>query len=59
MGAIENKTVEEVKKEPYNLPPGFVWSNVDINDDAQAQELYDLLKKNYVEDEDEMFRFEY
>lgn len=38
---------------------GFEWSNVDINDDVQADELYTLLKMNYVEDEDNMFRFEY
>jgi hypothetical protein len=25
------KTVDEVKKEPYNLPAGFVWDDVDIS----------------------------
>jgi glycylpeptide N-tetradecanoyltransferase len=37
------KTVAEVKKDPYNLPPGFVWADVDINDKEQAKEVYELL----------------
>lgn len=53
------KTVEEVKKDPYNLPPGFVWADVDINDREEAKEVYELLTQNYVEDDDNMFRFDY
>lgn len=26
----KEKTVEEVKQDPYNLPAGFTWSDVDI-----------------------------
>jgi glycylpeptide N-tetradecanoyltransferase len=37
------KTVADVKQEPYTLPAGYYWSDVDINDDAQAKEVYDLL----------------
>jgi Myristoyl-CoA:protein N-myristoyltransferase, N-terminal domain len=25
------KTVDEVKQEPYNLPGGFVWADIDIS----------------------------
>lgn len=25
------KTVEEVKQDPYNLPAGFVWADIDIS----------------------------
>lgn len=57
--AIENKRVEEIKEEPYNLPAGFTWCNLDLADDAVAQEMYDLLVQNYVEDDDAMFRFDY
>ena len=32
---------------------------MDLNDDAVANEIYDLLVRNYVADEDEMFRFDY
>jgi glycylpeptide N-tetradecanoyltransferase len=53
------KTVEQIKDTPYNLPQGFVWSNVDISDPAQAHEVYELLTRNYVEDDDNMFRFDY
>ena len=53
------KTVADVKQEPYTLPAGYYWSDVDINDDAQAKEVYDLLTQNYVEDDDNMFRFDY
>ena len=55
----EVKTVDQVKDKPFNLPEGFVWSVVDIMDDEQAKEVYDLLTQNYVEDDDNMFRFDY
>ena len=53
------KTVEDVKPEPYSLPAGYHWADVDINDRAQAEEVYNLLTQNYVEDDDNMFRFDY
>jgi glycylpeptide N-tetradecanoyltransferase len=53
------KTVTDVKPEPYVLPPGYYWSDVDINDPVQADEVYKLLTQNYVEDDDNMFRFDY
>ena len=28
----DHKTVEMIKKEPYNLPEGFYWDVVDIKD---------------------------
>lgn len=31
-GPIETKKVDEVKKEPYNLPNQFEWINVDLTD---------------------------
>ena len=41
----------DVPTEPYNLPSPFEWSDIDIEDDTQLQEVYSLLKNNYVEDE--------
>ena len=38
---------------------GFEWSTVDIMDADQLEELYQLLNQNYVEDDDNMFRFDY
>jgi len=59
-GAIDReKTVEEVRKEPYGLPRGFEWASMNVNDPAQIQEVYQLLTENYVEDDDNMFRFDY
>lgn len=58
-GPIEVKTVADVSKTPYPLPTGFEWSNVDLLDTAQSSEVYKLLTENYVEDDDNMFRFDY
>ncbi|KAL8430629.1 hypothetical protein ACSSS7_005801 [Eimeria intestinalis] len=50
-GPIDStKTVEDVRKEPYKLPSGFVWTECD---------LYQLLSMHYVEDDDNLFRFNY
>ena len=55
MGPMEpDKT--EVREEPYSLPEKFTWEEVDVTDDTQIAELYELLNENYVEDEDNMFR---
>jgi glycylpeptide N-tetradecanoyltransferase len=51
-----SKTVADVRQEPYNLPPGFEWSNCDMGDDAVVKEVFNLLTHNYVEDDDAMFR---
>ena len=56
---IEVKTVADVSQEPYALPAQYSWDNLDLNDDDVAQEVYDLLVQNYVEDSDAMFRFDY
>lgn len=53
------KTVSDVKDKPFNLPAGFEWSDIDISDKEQAKEVYELLTQNYVEDDDNMFRFDY
>lgn len=58
-GPIEHKKLEDVRAEPYNLPKEYEWSNVDIEDAQQVQEVYELLYDNYVEDDDATFRFKY
>lgn len=58
--AIEpNKEPDQVRAEPYNLPEGFLWDTLEIDNDSILKELYTLLNENYVEDEDAMFRFDY
>jgi glycylpeptide N-tetradecanoyltransferase len=49
----------EVRLEPYSLSDKFTWDELDLTDEAQIGELYSLLNENYVEDEDNMFRFDY
>ncbi|KAJ1373455.1 glycylpeptide N-tetradecanoyltransferase [Parelaphostrongylus tenuis] len=51
--------LDKIRSEPYSMPESFVWSDVDLNDEKQLQELYTLLTENYVEDDDNMFRFDY
>lgn len=56
---VPNKSKDELRQDPYNMPKGFEWSDVDVSDPAQRTEVYDLLAQNYVEDDDCMFRFDY
>ena len=51
--------MKDVSKDPIRLPPGFEWSNIDLKDDKQAHEVYELLRDNYVEDSEHTFRFDY
>ena len=54
-----NKTKEEIKSDPFSLPDGFKWDDLDLNNHDELMELYTLLNENYVEDDDNMFRFDY
>ena len=58
-GEIEKGKVDEVRKEPYNLPTGYSWSDIDLENEEQLNEVYELLRDHYVEDSDHMFRFDY
>ncbi|KAI1331411.1 acyl-CoA N-acyltransferase [Xylariaceae sp. FL0255] len=53
------KTVDEIDKEPAPLVAGFEWSTIDLLDDAQLKEVWELLNGHYVEDDEAMFRFNY
>ncbi|KAL1921853.1 uncharacterized protein VTP21DRAFT_10495 [Calcarisporiella thermophila] len=60
MGPIEPDVPhDQIRKDPYPLPASFEWCEIDINNDNEIQELYELLTNNYVEDDDAMFRFDY
>ena len=58
-GPLRHQTVEGTRKEPYPLPPGFNWCELDVNDEEVLDSVYKLLNRNYVEDDDNMFRFDY
>ncbi|KTW31628.1 hypothetical protein T552_00267 [Pneumocystis carinii B80] len=55
----DSKDLEKVNKEPYTLLKEFEWTTMDIDNEKELAELYELLAKNYVEDDDSMFRFDY
>ena len=55
----EEMKVENVSKDPVALPEAFEWCTVDLQNDGDAQEVYQLLVENYVEDSDGVFRFDY
>ncbi len=59
-GPIEApQPLSEVRQEPYNLPSNYEWCTCDITDEKVMKEVYTLLTNNYVEDDDNMFRFDY
>ncbi|XP_076361396.1 glycylpeptide N-tetradecanoyltransferase 2-like isoform X1 [Tachypleus tridentatus] len=59
-GPIESpKNEDDIRKTPYSLPQGFKWDTLDITDPLILKELYLLLNENYVEDDDNLFRFDY
>ncbi|XP_010526385.1 PREDICTED: glycylpeptide N-tetradecanoyltransferase 1-like [Tarenaya hassleriana] len=59
-GPIEPPSqLSEVKQEPYNLPAQYEWTTCDMDNEETCNEVYNLLKNNYVEDDENMFRFNY
>ncbi|KAG1667053.1 hypothetical protein FOA52_000416 [Chlamydomonas sp. UWO 241] len=59
-GAIDElKRPSDVRQEPLVLPDSFEWCTCDLSKDSVCKEVYDLLSLNYVEDDDNMFRFNY
>lgn len=58
-GPIKVINPEEVPKEPSPLIEGFEWVTLDLMNDEEVAELYDLLSNHYVEDDNAMFRFNY
>ncbi|KAG5513477.1 hypothetical protein PMAC_000908 [Pneumocystis sp. 'macacae'] len=55
----DSNDLEKVRKEPYSLLKEFEWTTLDIDNEEDLKDLYQLLTKNYVEDDDSMFRFNY
>lgn len=58
--AVEpDKPQEEIRQDPYPLLKQFQWHEFDVDDEVELQDVYTLLNENYVEDDDNMFRFDY
>jgi len=58
-GPIKIIKPEEVPQKPDVLIEGFEWCTLDLTDDNELRELYELLNNHYVEDDNAMFRFSY
>jgi glycylpeptide N-tetradecanoyltransferase len=58
-GPLRIQTVDEVPAEPAALVAGFEWVQMDLHDEAEMKEVYELLNGHYVEDDEAMFRFNY
>ena len=56
---VETKDVSEVMQEPYPLPQGYRWESLDLQNETDLNEVYELLKNHYVEDSEGKFRFDY
>lgn len=53
------KTVADVPDEPYTIASTFEWWTPDLQKHEDLMAIYELLRDNYVEDGDSMFRFNY
>ncbi|KAH8714806.1 acyl-CoA N-acyltransferase [Phaeosphaeriaceae sp. PMI808] len=58
-GPIKQIEVDKVDKNPSPMYPGFEWVTMDLEDEKQLEEVYELLTNHYVEDKDATFRFRY
>lgn len=58
-GPVVNFQVQEIKKTPFDLPPGYEWFEFDINNEAEAKPVYDFLGTHYSVDPDNILRLTY
>lgn len=58
-GPIKEIDIEKVPKQPSEMYPGFEWVTMDLEDEKELEEVYELLTNHYVEDSEAMFRFRY
>ncbi|ORC92579.1 putative N-myristoyl transferase [Trypanosoma theileri] len=60
VGPLEQqRTVEEVSTDPLPVPSTCEWWTPNMEDENDMHAIYELLRDNYVEDDDSMFRFNY
>ena len=58
-GSMQEVQLDKVPKEPRQMYPGFEWVIMDLSNEDELKELYELLSNHYVEDVEAMFRFNY
>ncbi|KAI8074080.1 type-i n-myristoyltransferase [Gongronella butleri] len=60
VGPIEPSVpVDQVSTKLTPLPKDFEWCELDMQDEKDANDLYEFLTRNYVEDDGGQFRFDY
>jgi glycylpeptide N-tetradecanoyltransferase len=58
-GPLKMQIIEDISREPTELPPGIEWCTLDPTNGEEMNDLWELLNGQYVEDDDAMFRFNY
>eukprot|EP00331_Platyophrya_macrostoma_P001006 CAMPEP_0176406110 /NCGR_PEP_ID=MMETSP0127-20121128/696_1 /TAXON_ID=938130 /ORGANISM="Platyophrya macrostoma, Strain WH" /LENGTH=399 /DNA_ID=CAMNT_0017785213 /DNA_START=66 /DNA_END=1262 /DNA_ORIENTATION=+ len=59
-GPLENRTVADVRQDPFPIASVLEWWVPDImGTEDDLTQVYELLRDNYVEDDESMFRFNY
>lgn len=58
-GPMKEVDISKVPKEPPPIPESFEWYTMDMTNDEEVSELYELLTNHYIEDDQAMFRFHY
>lgn len=58
-GPIKEVVPDLVPKDPAPLPEGYEWVELDLTEETEIKEVYELLTFHYVEDDNAMFRFNY
>ena len=58
-GQIKDIDPERVPKAPPPMLEGFEWVTMNLLDESELEEVYNLLTGHYVEDDGAMFRFNY
>ena len=57
--AVEDTSKKVIRQKPLKLIKGFQWYNLNLTNAKELNELYELLRNNYVEDSASTFRFNY
>jgi glycylpeptide N-tetradecanoyltransferase len=58
-GPIETPTIDQIKTDSYNLPPGFEFHTLDLDNEEELNKVQQFLNTNYLESDDENMRFAY
>ena len=56
---ITDNNTENEQEEPYALPDGYEWADVDLSKNNELDKLFEFLKSNYVQDDSSLFGIEY